>query len=134
MSENKNVNIETTTKPETEPKKYTIEYILEQIGKIAENQEHINDALQKLTLMESKGPGDVGTHGQAEAIAKVVTAREETNQKLIALYEKMYDDLKPKKEESNKSKALDALKQISFDEENGFEAFSNILDAIRHIG
>lgn len=84
--------------------KFTIKYLLEQIEEIAKNQEHIKDALQKLTFMESKGPGDVGTEGQAEAIAKVVEARELTNQKLIALYEKMYDDLKPHKE-STKNKA-----------------------------
>ena len=111
--------------------------MLEQIEEIAKNQEHINDALQKLTFMESKGPGDVGTDGQAQAIARVVEAREETNQKLIALYEKMYDDLKPHKE-STKSKAIDMLsgivREMSFYEsEQGAEILSNMLDTIRHI-
>ena len=126
MSENK-----------TKSQKITIKYLLEQIEEIAKNQEHINDALQKLTFMESKGPGDVGTDGQAQAIARVVEAREETNQKLIALYEKMYDDLKPHKE-STKSKAIDMLsgivREMSFYEsEQGAEILSNMLDTIRHI-
>ena len=37
---------------------------------------------------------DVGS-GKAQAIADVVRCRETTNQQLLKLYEKMYDDLKP---------------------------------------
>lgn len=100
MSNDKNINIQANMKPiDEQPKRkknYTTDYILEQIEEIAKNQEHLDAALQKLTFMESKGPGDVGTQGQAEAISKIVEAREITNQKLIALYEKMYEDLKPK--------------------------------------
>ena len=100
MSNDKNGNAEMNTpsvdEQPKEKKKVTINYILEQIEAIAKNQDYLNDALQKLTFMESKGPGDVGTQGQAEAISKIVEARETTNQKLIALYEKMYEDLMPK--------------------------------------
>ena len=97
MSENKTQNNQ--TKPQTptipeQPKKYTIDYILKMLENITKDQAHLNAALEKLSKLESKGPGDVGTADLADAIAHVVDSREETNRKLIALYEKMYDDLR----------------------------------------
>ena len=97
MSENKNVNNnskpQTPAIPET-PTKFTIDYILTMLESISKDGAHLNAALEKLTKLESKGPGDVGTADLADAIAHVVDSREETNRKLIAFYEKMYDDLK----------------------------------------
>jgi len=101
MSENKTVahtaNPEMTVDANQVPvNKFTIEYLLDRLEEIALNQSHLTEALTKLSKMESKGAGDVGTEGQAHAIAAVVAAREKTNQKLLDLYLKMYEDLQLK--------------------------------------
>ena len=46
-----------------------------------------------ILIMQVAGSGDIGTQGKASAIADVVKCRETTNQKLISLYEKMYDKI-----------------------------------------
>ena len=80
---------------------YNIEYILSQIAKIQEQTEYLNDALEKLSQMgdgESGAPGSPGNiqgQAKAQAFADIVRCRETTNQKMLSLYEKMYDDLKP---------------------------------------
>lgn len=138
MSENKNVIAETTTE---QPQKLTINYVLEQIEKIQNQNDHIGIALAALRNMVPKNNTtvpDVSGAEQAEAIAEVVESRETTNQKLLAIYEKMYDDLKPR-EESTKNKALEMIsgivKEMSFyDSERGAAILSDMLDTIRHIG
>jgi len=142
MSENKNVIVEATAKtPIEEPQKLTINYVLEQIEKIQNQTDHIGMALAALGNMVPKTNSttpDVAGAEQAEAIAEVVESREATNQKLIAFYEKMYDDLKPK-EESAKNKALEMLSKIVtevgfYETEQGAEILSDMLDTIRHLG
>ena len=99
MSENKNLNNQTKAKtPEACEKstKFTVDYILTMLENISKDGAHLTAALEKLSKLESKGPGDVGTADLADAIAHVVDSREETNRKLITFYEKMYDDLKAK--------------------------------------
>ena len=63
--------------------------------------------------------------------------REESLQKLLAFYEKMYDDLKPR-QETTKNKALEMIsgivKEMAFYEsEQGAQILSDMLDTIRHI-
>lgn len=74
----------------------TMEYVLGKIEEIANNQSIFSAAIEEIGKIRSGGPGDVGTQEQTKAIADVIKARETTNQRLIAFYEKMYDDLKPK--------------------------------------
>ena len=107
MPENKNVN---TTTPEevtedtataaetaaTEQPALTMEYVLGKIEEIANDKSIFSAAIEEIGKLRSGGPGDVGTQEQTKAIADVIKARETTNQRLIAFYEKMYDDLKPK--------------------------------------
>ena len=141
MSDDKNNIAETTANPSIEEtQKLTINYVLEQIEKIQNQTDQIGMALAALGNMVPKTNSttpDVAGAEQAEAIAEVVESREATNQKLIALYEKMYDDLKPK-EESAKSKALEIISKIVtevgfYETEQGAEVLSNMLDTIRHI-
>ncbi len=122
---------------------YSIEYILSQIEKIAEQTEHLHAALEKLSQMgdgDSGGPGCPGNiQGQAKAhaISDIVKSREATNQRLISLYEKMYDDLKPTNANQNldvlKLDVLDKLLSNSdyFESENGLA--SDMLDTLRQI-
>lgn len=134
MSENKNI-VETTAKaPAEEPQKLTINYVLEQIEKIQNQTDHIGMALAALGNMVPKtnsSTPDVAGAEQAEAIAEVVESREATNQKLIALYEKMYDDLKPK-QDSLKEMAMKALERAA-DDNGRLAGVSDILDTIRDL-
>lgn len=113
---------------------YSIEYILSQIAKIQEQTEYLNIALEKLSQMgdgESCAPGSPGNI-QGQAIADIVRCRETTNQKILSLYEKMYDDLKP----DNGNKKLDVLErlaQIAANTDDFASEKSDMLDTIRQI-
>ena len=148
MSENKNASknvpekvTEATTTEQSAfaivPTPISISYILEKIEEIANDQTYILASIEAVSQIKSTGPGDVGTQEQTKAIGDIVKARETTNQRLIAFYEKMYDDLKPR-EQSTKNKALEMIsgiiKEMAFYEsEQGAEILSNMLDTIRHI-
>lgn len=98
MSEN--MNIEATETVETVEtavvsEKYTLDYVLEQIEKIQADTEHIKSVICELGQNIQDPSGFRG-----EALGDVVKCRETTNQQLIAFYEKMYDDLKPKAAET----------------------------------
>ena len=77
----------------------TVSDILQQIRHVTEQNEHITAAYGALTTMGDGDSGDCGAPGnimgkaKAEAVAEVVRARETTNQQILRLYEKMYDDL-----------------------------------------
>ena len=123
---------------ETKPtEKLTMDYVLEQIGKIATETEYLHRAISELGSITSEGPGDMAPAVKSQAIGEIVTTREHTNRCLLSLYEKMYDDLKPK-EEKTKDKAIDMVsnivRELSFDDaKEGAEIISDILDSIRHI-
>ena len=119
----------------------TVGYILSQIEKIRQENEHIYKALETLSeIVTGQGPADVAGEGKAKGIADTVKCREATNQKLIAFYEKLYDDIKPPR--STKEMALEIVSQAvnhnygDADPEqiaNLAEAISSMLDGIRHI-
>ena len=80
--------------------KFTLEYALKSIEKIRDDTAYLKDTIEALKAMEkSGGPGDVAGEAKGRALQKVVESREATNQTLLKFYEKMYDDLKPEKEE-----------------------------------
>ena len=66
-----------------------------------------------------------------KAVGVIIQAREETNQRLIALYEKMYDDLTVK-QTSLKEMTLRAAEKAA-DDTRKLAGLSDILDTIRHI-
>ena len=129
MSDNKEV---VSTVNGSETGRLTIEYILERIEAIYANQSLAQNAIVELGKMKSGGPGDIGTEEQARAVGDVVKARETTNQRLIALYEKMYDDLTAR-QTSMQQMAMKALEKAADDRER-IEALSEALDTIRHLG
>lgn len=117
---------------------YNIEYILLQIAKIQEQTGHLNIAIEKLSSMgdgESGGPGSPGNiqgQAKAQAIGDIVRCRETTNQQMLTLYEKMYDDLKP----ANHNKKLDVLEklaEIAANTDDFASEKSEMLDSIRQI-
>ncbi len=116
---------------EQRSEKLTMDYILGKLEEISLGQAFLTDAISELGKMKSGGPGDVGTQEQAKAVGEIIKAREATNQKLIALYEKMYDDL-TSKQTSLKEMAMKALERAA-DDEGKIAAFSDALDTIRHL-
>ena len=92
---------------ETKPtEKLTMDYVLEQIEKIATETEYLHNAISELSNTNSVGPGDVGTQEKAHALGEIVTSREHTNQRLLSLYEKMYDDLKAQSVPSERERLI----------------------------
>ena len=83
-----NTMSENTTKTESmATKKYTIEYILEQIEKIAADTAYLLEAVK-----ECSNP--VGGEACAMALGNMVEHREKTNRQLIAFYQEVYSNLK----------------------------------------
>ena len=88
MSEYKETAHNTIAEPAT-PTKYTIEYILEQLEKIADTS-YLNEVNR---LISDSTEGKLFRDSQVLLLGKMIESREQTNQKLIALYEEMYRDL-----------------------------------------
>lgn len=82
------------------PPVLNMEYVLSRIDIILNDTKHIYKALDTISEMkpsESEYQGGQSDSGRAEAVAAAVQSRETTNQQMLKLLEKMYDDLKPKK-------------------------------------
>ena len=91
--------------------KFTLDYALRSIEKIRDDTTYLKDTIEALRLMEkSDGPADVAGEAKGRALQKVVESREATNQALIRFYEKMYDDLKPQKEDPMVMTMVDLIK------------------------
>lgn len=77
----------------------TVEDILQRINNIVNQTGYISDAYEAFKNMGDGDSGDCGAPGnimgeaKAKSIAAVVQCRETTNQQILKLYEKMYDDL-----------------------------------------
>lgn len=77
----------------------TVADILMRINNIINQTGYITTAFESLVQMGDGDSGDCGAPGnimgkaKAEAVAEVVRAREATNQQILRLYEKMYDDM-----------------------------------------
>lgn len=77
----------------------TVADILTRINNIINQTGYITSAFESLVKMGDGDSGDCGAPGnimgkaKAEAIANVVQSRENTNQQILRLYEKMYDDM-----------------------------------------
>lgn len=115
MSENTvNVNVEVPTEIDTSVSKHNIPYVLEQIEKLHTELQDLKNTVstihcitdanrQSITNNPDEEEHEVNCDVVAEvALAKVKATvevfhyREESLQKLLAFYEKVYDDLQPK--------------------------------------
>ena len=92
--------------------KFSVEYIIEQVAKIQEQTEYINQTIEKLSAMsdgdsgDGCSPGNILGQAKAQALGDIVRCRETTNQQMLKLYEKIYDDLKL----NNNSKQFEVLR------------------------
>lgn len=105
----------TTANGAASTKKYSLEYALEQIEKIANETSHVHEAISSIATMKSEATMSRGGSADemAKTVAEVIRCRETTNQKLIGFYTSMVDDLKPKKEvvETDRDKFLTWVKE-----------------------
>lgn len=92
----KQVEAETATEESpASSEKLSMNYVLGQIERIINDTQYLHEIIGKLGEMENaNGPGDIVGQAKAEALSNVVKCRETTNQQLLRIYEKMYDDLK----------------------------------------
>lgn len=74
------------------PMNLTAAQIFEELKQIREDTSHITLAMEKLEKVPTASENEACLEKIA-AIQKIVQEREETNQALIRLYEKMYDDV-----------------------------------------
>ncbi|HIZ15975.1 MAG TPA: hypothetical protein H9675_00190 [Firmicutes bacterium] len=114
MTENTNniKNIENLFDSENSEPELNITYILKQIELVQNQTDYLKDAISGLSEMPpAGGPGDILGQAKAEAFGRIVSSREATNQQLLKLYEKMYDDLKSPS--ALKMKALDIIEKAA---------------------
>ena len=119
----------------------SMHYVLLQIEKISAQNEYLFQVIQQLGAMsdgdnaDGMSPGNTLGQAKAAALGDIVRCRETTNQQILKLYEKMYDDLKPKTE-TLKDKAIQladrTLNNATLTPEEK-EGLQTILDEIRHI-
>ncbi len=74
----------------------TMDYLLSKIEAVRMDTEHLHEAIAALRDTTAAGPGDIVGQEKAKALGDIVRCRETTNQQLLKLYEKMYDDLQNK--------------------------------------
>ncbi len=136
--EDNRMNDENKLSGESSPEipEFSMGYILSRMDKIINDTEYIRTTLEALKDFEISGnANDNASQAKAEAIGEVVKCRETTNQQILSMLEKMYEDLKPK-QQTLQDKAMDFVERtlnngsLSFEEK---EQISDLLDAIRHI-
>lgn len=69
--------------------------VLRLLAQIQEDHTHMQQALEYLKQLPNQHvPGDIANQAKAIAASDIVKSREKTNQELIAVYQKMYEDLR----------------------------------------
>lgn len=130
LEDKKMENITTQTR-------YSIEYIIEQIAKIQEQTDYLNLSIEKLSAMgdgdsgECGCPGNIMGQAKAQALGDIVRCRETTNQQMLKLYEKMYDDLNP--HGRKKLEIFEKLTEMIVNTEDFASEKAELLEMIRQI-
>ncbi len=114
-------------------KKLSVEDILGQIERMAFQTEYLEKVLYEVREIKAVGPGDVASAEKAKALGTAVKYRELTNQQILRLYEKMYDDLKPVQNRSSLfEEKVSELTDIAI--RDGYvEELPKILGALRQV-
>ncbi len=122
---------------------YSVEYILTKIAEIQSETAYLNEALAKLSTMSDGDSGGAGSPGnilgaeKAKSFGDIVRCRETTNQQMLRVYEKMYDDLTTSKQSANleadKWNAICKLADVACNEDDYASERAEMLDSIRQI-
>ncbi len=73
----------------------SMEYIMATIDKIVNHTDYIHQTIGALSAIDTNGSVDGSAGEKCKAYQSLILSRETTNQKLISLLEKMYNDLNP---------------------------------------
>lgn len=133
INENKNIPVITTdseSQNSAGQPKLTIEYLLNCIESLRADTAFFENAIKEISAVRSAGPGDVGAAARANALGDAIKAHETTNQRLISLYETMYNDLIGKK--TAKETVADIVKQ-AIAEGSDLEQVESLIETIRFI-
>jgi hypothetical protein len=89
-------------------------YVLSRIDYIMKDNDYIHEAIEAIRNMNlNEGPSNVGSDSsRGEAISHTVQSRETTNQQLLKLLEKMYDELKVSAESKEEKKVRTLTKML----------------------
>ncbi len=120
---------------------YTVDYILSRIEAIFADTAYISQTIASLASMsdgEIHAGAPVNLQGQekAQALGDVVRCRETTNQQMLKLYEKMYDDLmkNPNAQvEKDKWNAIAKLADVAMNNDDFASERADMLSEIRQI-
>lgn len=120
---------------------YTIESVMQCMKKILDDSDYVKDVLKNIVEIPSGDAGDCGSPGdiagkaKAEAISTIVREREDTNQKLIDFYNKVYNDLKAQQfsasDVEKKIQLLNTLSAIPGIHSRDFE--DNLTDRVKDL-
>ena len=136
------IAMEETVQPTADWGKLNINYVLDRIEAVRRDTEYLQKIIAALDNMTvGQGPGDVAGEEKAKALADVVRCRETTNQQLLQMYQKMYDDLKPVQDRpmgNTKLKVLEMVERIAINSdpenlETLLERVENLCDSLRFI-
>jgi hypothetical protein len=123
------------------PEEPSMKYVMSRIDMIIRDNQHIKSALTAIDTMQINESlnGGVGDAARAEAIQNTVQSRETTNQKILEILDKMYDDLKPRQTDIKETMLQGIIEATSgagpFTEEriSLIEKFSELLENLRHV-
>ena len=87
----------------------TMEWVMAKMDAIIHENAYIIDAINALQTLPNEKYEMHAYGGKAQASADMVRAREETNQQVLKLLERVYDDLRPKTPSSSSPEMLTAL-------------------------
>lgn len=135
------INTENIENISEENGQYTIESVMQCMKKILDDTQYIKNAIYNVTEIPSGDAGDCGSPGdiagkaKAEAISTIVREREDTNQKLIDFYNKVYNDLKAQQfsasDVEKKIQLLNTLSAIPGIHSRDFE--DNLTDRVKDL-
>lgn len=135
------INTENIENISEENGQYTIESVMQCMKKILDDSDYIKDVLKNIVEIPSGDAGDCGSPGdiagkaKAEAISTIVREREDTNQKLIDFYNKVYNDLKAQQfsasDVEKKIQLLNTLSAIPGIHSRDFE--DNLTDRVKDL-
>lgn len=104
----------------------TLGYVLAKIDEIAKSMDYVHESIKEIGQSAADPM-------KAQSLADVVGYRETTNQQLLRLYEKMYDDLKCPRSGDIRERALGVLKEAVGSDEDTINAIRNAMDTIMHM-
>lgn len=100
-----NIMTDTYTSETSKSAELSVSYILSRLEAIQQDTDYLHEAIATLTQMSDGNtphtPGDIAGQAKAEAIGQIVCCRETTNQQMIQLYHRMYEDLSPNPQSFN---------------------------------